>query len=137
MQTVTLQPGQELRVVCGARNSTRNNRGNNGTRVTPAPAGSNSSNRTPPEPAPEEGPNPTSQNAITSFLKGITGGKRNKTRKNQAGGKRGPNGYMKFMKEMRPKILKENPSMRSNVVAVAKKIGEAWRALPESERKKY
>ena len=61
------------------------------------------------------------------------------TRKAQEGGKkkRGPNGYMKFAAEMRPQILKENPDMRSNVVAVARKIGEAWRKLPEAERKKY
>ena len=122
MQTITLQPGEELRVVCaGSRN--------NGTKKNNAALGAPSTNI--PKPA------NNSEGGITGFLKGITGGKRNKTRKNQAGGKRGPNGYMKFAKEMRPKILKENPSMRSNVVAVAKKIGEAWRALPESERKKY
>jgi hypothetical protein len=61
------------------------------------------------------------------------------TRKVQEGGKkkRSPNGYMKFAAKMRPEILKENPDMRSNVVAVARKIGEAWRKLPEAERKKY
>jgi hypothetical protein len=135
MQTVTLQPGQELRVVCASSNSntTRNNRRNNTARAEGPNPTSAAGNNVPPA----EGPNPTNASGIAAFFKGITGGKRNKTRKAQAGGKRGPNGYMKFAKEMRPKILKENPSMRSNVVAVAKKIGEAWRALPESERKKY
>lgn len=124
MQTITLQPGEEVRVVCagsGSANSANTRKNNSGNIPRPSNNGNSASN----------------SGGIAGFIKGITGGKRNKTRKAQAGGKRGPNGYMKFAKEMRPKVLKENPSMRSNVVAVAKKIGEAWRALPESERKKY
>jgi hypothetical protein len=60
------------------------------------------------------------------------------TRKNrkQSGGK-GPNGYMKFAKEYRPKVLEESPELKSDVVAVARKIGKAWRELSEEERKKY
>lgn len=49
----------------------------------------------------------------------------------------GPNGYMKFSKEMRPKIIAENPKMKSDVIAVAREIGKKWRALSEEERKKY
>jgi len=44
---------------------------------------------------------------------------------------------MKFAAEMRPQILKEHPELKSNVVSVARKIGEAWRKMPEAERKKY
>jgi hypothetical protein len=57
------------------------------------------------------------------------------TRKNrkQSGG----NSYMNFAKNERSKVLSENPEMKSNVVAVAKEIGKRWRALSESERKKY
>lgn len=59
------------------------------------------------------------------------------TRKNQAGGKRAPNAYMKFASKMRPQILKEHPELKSDVVAVARKIGEKWRALSDSEKKKF
>lgn len=58
-------------------------------------------------------------------------------RKNQAGGKRGPNSYMKFASKMRPQILKEHPELKSDVVAVARKIGEKWRALSDAEKKKF
>ena len=49
----------------------------------------------------------------------------------------GPNGYMKFSKVMRPKIVAENPKMKSDVIAVAREIGKRWRALSEEEKKKY
>jgi hypothetical protein len=39
----------------------------------------------------------------------------------------GPNAYMKFSKEMRPKIVAENPKMKSDVIAVAREIGKRWR----------
>lgn len=57
------------------------------------------------------------------------------TRKNrkQSGG----NAYMNFAKEERKRVLNDHPELRSNVVAVARKIGEAWRKLPEAERKKF
>ena len=58
-------------------------------------------------------------------------------RKNQAGGKRGPNGYMKFANKVRPQVLKEHPELKSDVVGVARKIGEKWRALSDAEKKKY
>lgn len=128
MQTITLQPGEELRVTCAAPSGTASGAAAGNARNSNVPR--NNTNGA-------QAPQSANSGGIAGFIKGITGGKRNKTRKAQKGGKRGPNGYMKFAKEMRPKVLKENPSMRSNVVAVAKKIGEAWRALPESERKKY
>ena len=62
---------------------------------------------------------------------------KNKTRKNQAGSKRGPNAYMKFAAEVRPQILKEHPELKSDVVKVARKIGEKWRALSAAEKAKY
>lgn len=62
---------------------------------------------------------------------------RRATRKGQAGGKRGPNGYMKFANKVRPQVLKEHPELKSDVVGVARKIGEKWRSLSDAEKKKY
>jgi hypothetical protein len=44
---------------------------------------------------------------------------------------------MKFASKMRPQILKEHPELKSDVVAVARKIGEKWRALSDAEKKKF
>lgn len=55
----------------------------------------------------------------------------------KSGGKRRPNGYMKFAAEMRPKILKEHPEMKSDVTQVAREIGKKWRALSAAEKAKY
>lgn len=62
------------------------------------------------------------------------GGKRNATRKASGGAKRGPNKYMKFANKIRPQVLKEHPELKSNVIGVARKIGEKWRALSEAEK---
>jgi hypothetical protein len=62
---------------------------------------------------------------------------RRATRKGQAGGKRGPNGYMKFANKVRPQVLKEHPELKSDVVGVARKIGEKWRAMSAAEKAKY
>ena len=61
--------------------------------------------------------------------------KEKKTRK--SGSKRALSGYMKFAKEVRPRILSEKPSMRSDVTLVAKEIGKRWRAMSEVEKKRY
>jgi hypothetical protein len=61
---------------------------------------------------------------------------RKNTRK-QNGGKRKLNGYMKFAQKTRPEILHANPSLRSDVVAVARKIGEKWRSLSPAEKARY
>ena len=61
--------------------------------------------------------------------------RKNNTRK-QAGGRK-MNPYMKFAQQERPKILRENPSLRSNVVAVARKIGEKWRSLSAAEKARF
>lgn len=118
MRTITIKPGEEIKIVCEGA-------GNNKNAMV------------------EE-----EEVEITSEMNNAMGGRRktmksSKGRKSarkttQSGGKkRKQNGYMKFAAEMRPKILKENPELRSNVVSVARKIGEAWRRLPEAERKKY
>jgi hypothetical protein len=61
--------------------------------------------------------------------------KNKKTRKQRGGRKL--NGYMKFAQKTRPEILRANPSLRSDVVAVARKIGEKWRALSPAEKARY
>lgn len=86
-------------------------------------------------------------NSETTVENNMAGGKksrRNNMRKNnatrrkgQAGGKRGPNGYMKFANKIRPQILKEHPELKSDVVGVARKIGEKWRSLSAAEKAKY
>ena len=60
---------------------------------------------------------------------------RKQTRKQKGGRKL--NGYMKFAQKVRPEILRANPSMRSDVVAVARKIGEKWRSLSPAEKARY
>ena len=65
--------------------------------------------------------------------------RKNNNRKNtrkQKGGRK-LNGYMKFAKKVRPEILRANPSLRSDVVSVARKIGEKWRALSDKEKARY
>lgn len=61
--------------------------------------------------------------------------KEKKTRK--SGRKGALSGYMKFAKEVRPRILSEKPAMRSDVTLVAKEIGKRWRAMSEAEKKRY
>ena len=55
----------------------------------------------------------------------------------KAKGTRKLSGYMKFAQEARPKILAENPSLKSDIIAVGKKIGAMWRELSDGEKKKY
>ena len=134
MRTITISPGEEIRIVCEGEEMNNNKNNNNNANNERSNSNSNS-------------------NIDEDFVdeNSVSGGKRgrkaNKTRKSskksarkttQTGGKkRAPNGYMKFASEMRPQILKENPELKSDVVSVARKIGAAWRKLPESERKKY
>ena len=60
----------------------------------------------------------------------------NKTRKNkQEGGKKKLSGFMKFSKQERPNIMKENPGIE--FTQVGKKLGEKWRALSDAEKKSY
>ena len=45
--------------------------------------------------------------------------------------------YMKFAQQARPQIIKNNPNLKSDIIAVGRKIGEMWRALSDSEKAKY
>lgn len=47
------------------------------------------------------------------------------------------NPYMKFAKKVRPEILKQHPALRSDVVAVARKIGAKWRSMSDAEKSRY
>lgn len=67
----------------------------------------------------------------------MEGGKRKSKTRKAKGSKKSPNGYMKFASQVRPQILKENPELKSDVVKVARKIGEKWRALTDAEKKRY
>ena len=44
---------------------------------------------------------------------------------------------MKFAQEVRPQLLQENPSLKSDIPAMGKAIGAKWRALSEAEKKQY
>ena len=49
--------------------------------------------------------------------------------------KRKLSGYMKFVKANRATIVSSNPNIK--FAEVGKKLGEAWRALSDSEKNKY
>lgn len=108
MQTITLNPGEELRIV-GADVPVNNAK------------------------APKLG------NSLNSLVGGKRGSRKNrterKTRKNQAGGKRGANPFMKFAAKERKNIMNQNPGMP--VTEVGKELGKRWRALSDAEKSKY
>lgn len=154
MRTITVSPGEEIRIVCGESNNKSNNKGNkknNNNTNKRANLNTNNSNAEDMNYLENDANNNANTTTEDEELEDIddvnVGGKRGrKTRKaskkgrkgTQKGGKkRAPNGYMKFAAEMRPKILKEYPELKSDVVSVARKIGEAWRKMPEAEKKKY
>ena len=66
-----------------------------------------------------------------------SGGAKKSKKEKKAKGTRKLSGYMKFAQEARPKILAENPSLKSDIIAVGKKIGAMWRELSDGEKKKY
>ena len=53
----------------------------------------------------------------------------------EKGGKKAPGPYMVFCKEMRPKIVKENPGMAFG--EIGKALGAAWGKLSDKEKAKY
>jgi hypothetical protein len=61
--------------------------------------------------------------------------KKGKTRKSGKSGK--VSGYMKFSQKIRPDILKQHPELKTDVIGVARKIGEKWRALSQEEKNSY
>jgi hypothetical protein len=60
-----------------------------------------------------------------------------KEKKQKRKGTRKLSGYMKFAKAERASIVNANPKMRSDVTAVARELGKRWRAMSESDKRKY
>ena len=78
---------------------------------------------------------PGNANSVASNNSQFGGKKgKNATRK-QEGGKKKLSGFMKFSKEQRPNIMKENPGIE--FTQVGKKLGEKWRSLSDAEKKRY
>lgn len=70
----------------------------------------------------------------------MRGGKKNMkgTKKaKKAKGTRKLSGYMKFAQEVRPRILQENPNLKSDIPGMGRKIGQMWRNLSASEKARY
>ena len=63
--------------------------------------------------------------------------KNNVKKPKKAKGTRKLSGYMKFAQEVRPRILKENPALRSDIPGMGRKIGEMWRSLSANEKARY
>lgn len=105
MRTITLAPGEEVRIVCSADGETSS----------------------------ASAPSTNSQESLV----GGKSRKGKKTRKanSQAGGKRGPNPFMKFAAKERKNIMSQNPGMP--IPEIGKELGKRWRALSEAERSKY
>jgi len=78
--------------------------------------------------------NASSVNAVVGNMEGGKKNRKNNTRK-QEGGKKKLSGFMKFSKEQRPNIMKENPGIE--FTQVGKKLGEKWRALSATEKARY
>ena len=85
--------------------------------------------------AAEGAPAPANNNSVASNNSQFGGKKgKNNTRK-QEGGKKKLSGFMKFSKEQRPNIMKENPGIE--FTQVGKKLGEKWRSLSAAEKARY
>ena len=65
------------------------------------------------------------------------GGAKKGKKEKKAKGTRKLSGYMKFAQEIRPQLLKEDPSLRSDIPSIGRKIGEKWRALSDAEKARY
>ena len=79
-------------------------------------------------------PNNNDRN-LNNFVDNVNGGgKKNKTRKT-GGAKKPLSGFMKFCKEKRPEVMRENPGIEFQ--NVGKELGKKWRALSEADKKKY
>lgn len=108
-RVIRVNPGEEIHIICSANGNSKNNNYKN--------------------------ENFEVENVVEENI-AVGGGKR-KNRTAKKGGKRAPNPYMKFASKARPEILKEHPELKSDVVGVARKIGEKWRAMSDSEKAKY
>jgi hypothetical protein len=137
---IVLVPGEErlIRIRCGAPAAV-NGEIEEGEIVEP-PAGAANGEM---GPAGAAAPNPNNFSNLPRLIEPSRNPRKSrKQRKNEGATRKnrkqsGGNGYMNFAKQERPKVLSQHPELKSNVVAVARKIGEAWRKLPEAERKKY
>ena len=70
------------------------------------------------------------------YGRGFKGGKRSKKEK-KAKGTRKLSPYMRFAQNARKEILAKDPSLKSDIIAVGRKIGEMWRGLSDAEKAKY
>ena len=61
--------------------------------------------------------------------------KTSKDKKEKQGPKRAKTAYFFFIEERRPKLVKEKPELKAKEIVVI--LGEEWRKLKESEKKKY
>jgi hypothetical protein len=68
-------------------------------------------------------------------VEGMMGGK--KKQKQNGGKSRKLSPYMKFAQKVRPEIIKNDPSLKSDIPGIGRKIGEMWRALSAEEKAKY
>mmetsp|Transcript_3374 Transcript_3374/g.3715 ORF Transcript_3374/g.3715 Transcript_3374/m.3715 type:complete len:164 (-) Transcript_3374:213-704(-) len=61
-----------------------------------------------------------------------------KKRKRDPTKPKGPiSAYFWFLKDKRADIIAENPELKSNAPAVAKKAGSIWRSMDEADKKQY
>jgi hypothetical protein len=69
----------------------------------------------------------------------MQGGKKSRGTKKmkKSKGTRKLSGYMKFAQEVRPRILQENPNLKSDIPGMGRKIGQMWRNLSASEKARY
>lgn len=111
-----LEAGDELRVTCAGAAPAAANGNSNGFSNEGSNSGNNASSNT------------------SSFGGGKGKKNKNNTRK-QEGGKKKLSGFMKFSKQERASVLKENPGIE--FAGVGKKLGEKWRALSDAEKKRY
>ena len=80
--------------------------------------------------------NNSNASSVNAVINNMEGGKKNKnTTRKQEGGKKKLSGFMKFSKEQRPNIMKENPGIE--FTQVGKKLGEKWRSLSAAEKARY
>ena len=105
-KTITLNPGDTLTITVPSDFTQSNNNNNINNNIVKVP-----------------------------YIEPLEGGKRkNRTRK-QEGGKKPLSGFMKFSKQERQSVIKENPGIE--FTAIGKELGKRWRALSDSEKSKY
>lgn len=83
-----------------------------------------------------------SQNVPPNETNSQMGGKKRRNNSNTKKAKKGKgtrklSGYMKFAQEVRPRLLKENPALRTDIPSIGRKIGEMWRNLTAAEKARY